>query len=249
MSRRRIICEGPDDRSALRELLVRHFGLQVKRGTAPALEKVETLVPRGQAGPAVEIVIAGSKEKVRAQAIASEQYSSASDPIETLGLCFDPNGQSEAQWRSWLAAGLAPLTPQTAGDGWTVATVAGRARLLPLPWFSPAPVRYALPDHHNLERVAIHALAEAYPSLAPAIARWVDELPGLGGTPSWKTALRLWNAVVHPDAAGASFLDKVCGQDHQTGLRVRALLDGTLLWRGLADIAAPPPAPPPVPAA
>lgn len=245
MTLRRILCEGPDDRAALRELLTRGFEMKVRpRASSPPDARVE-LVPKAGGDLLVEIVVAGSDEKVLARAVEAEQFGSPATPVEILGLCFDPNGRTqEEQWRAWIEAGLRPLNPQPVGDGWRVSGPLGAASVLPLPWQSPRALpHYGLPDKHSLERIVIQALAEVHHDKHCAIADWTCRLSELKVDQRWvwKSALRLWNALVHPDVSGAALFDQLCGQDHAVGGGVRAVLEGTPLWLGLSAIAATPP--------
>lgn len=248
MSRRRIFCEGVDDRAALRGLLRRGFGLQSRPGPASATESKPSqgapmeFVPKQGGLPLVLLGVSGDRSKVLAQAVDIAKFGSPSEPAHILGLSFDPNGDPQAAWRQWIVAGFRELNPREDGDGWRVDTPAGPTRVLPLPWESQrASLNYDLPDKQSLERIAVQALAEAYPDRHDAVGRWMAEVPRLGVPERWrwKSALRLWNALVRPDtSADASLLDQVFEQDHQVRDRVIELLKGTVLWRGLEAITA-----------
>jgi hypothetical protein len=234
VTRRRILFEGPDDRSALRELLTRAFSAG-RRKVQPTSEKREEL--ETPAGDVVELVLAGSRDQVLLRAADLSTYGSPSDPVVRVGLSFDPNGDPD--WRAWIERGLAGRSPVRTMDGdWQLVGPGGPVLLVPLPW-TGGDLHYGLPDVQNLERVAVHALAQAHAAEHALVARWLGEARGSGRTPSWKAAVRLWNALLHPDVAGAGFFDKVFGQDRSLGGQVRADLAGTELWRGLTLLTSP----------
>jgi hypothetical protein len=72
--------------------------------------------------------------------------------IDRIGLCVDPEGDSLDALRTAIGAKI-PNAKATEW-GWTFE---GRELVL-LPWFVASPVFDGLPDRHDLERVAIHAL-------------------------------------------------------------------------------------------
>lgn len=101
MRRTLILCEGADDRAALREIVGRNFGFS-KSSTAASRNETFAL---GDA--TLEFVVAGDKERVLRLASEALLANSPSHPVMRLGLSFDPNGHVETDWRRWIEAGLA----------------------------------------------------------------------------------------------------------------------------------------------
>jgi hypothetical protein len=154
---------------------------------------------------------------------------SPSEPIERMGLSFDPNGHDEAEWRRWMEAGLEGLG--LARDGWSYQ--AGGVVLVPIPWEWPSPRHYGLPEKQSLERVAIDLLAATSAPQHELIAKWMGELSMAAHPVSWKTAARLWNALVRPDAAEHGFFGQVFGQHAPTRDLLAQRLPGTSLGEAL----------------
>jgi hypothetical protein len=95
-----LLCEGSDDLSALREILDRIFGF----ARAPSIRPDDKRETWAQGDIVVELVLAKDRERVLSTAASLLSSNSPSDPATSLGLCFDPNGQDEAAWRSWIEA-------------------------------------------------------------------------------------------------------------------------------------------------
>lgn len=115
-------------------------------------------------------------------------------------------------------------------DSWQETTV------VPLPWIAETPIFDDLPDLQNLERVLVGALHVAHPERSNVIEGWLNEVSERGWGQNWKTAAKLWHAVVYPKA---EMYDKVAGQDHAVGAKLVEILQGTLLWSGLERAFAP----------
>src|SRR5205823_5035533 len=110
---------------------------------------------------------------------------------------FDPNGDDEASWRTWIESGLRTLVPRRAGWNYVCSRPERTdVTIIPLPWLWPSPGRYDLPDNHCLERVAIDLLSTAYEKYNLRVGRWIDELRADNVEVTWKVAARLWNALV-----------------------------------------------------
>ena len=233
MSRLYLLCEGPEDLAALRETLKGRFGfLKMTGDNLPRREQWS----RGDL--TLELVAVEGKAQVVQKAVTITLADSAHDPIVRFGLSFDPNGQAEEKWRSWLEEALRDLSLSRTGWDYT-ARPAGRVPLEvhPIPWSWTGSPRYGLDDSHCLERIAVDVLATESSLQHERVARWMDELrAGAGVPPTWKTAARLWNALVLPEVSGAGFYSKVFGQRAETARLFGEKLPTTELGTALAKL-------------
>src|SRR6266853_2015629 len=93
-------------------------------------------------------------------------------------------------------------------DGWRYVTTDPSGldvSIVPIPWVWPSSAHYGCVDQHNLERIAIDLLSAVHPTQHDRVSRWIAELRDAGEEISWKSAARLWNAQVLPEASGAGF--------------------------------------------
>jgi hypothetical protein len=179
----------------------------------------------------IDLVVAQDRERVLRTAANLLTGDSPSDPLDALGLSFDPNGDDERKWRSWIEAAL-PV--RSTGAHYVATSVAGaEVTVVPLPWHWPSPAHYGLPDHHCLERLAIDVLAAVYPQFHDFVKRWLSELRGSGIDVTWKSAIRMWNGAVESDTSGAGFYAKILGQNASTHRVLRERLPGTPLSAAL----------------
>lgn len=238
MSARRIFCEGPDDRSALRELNTRGgFGRTKDR----TVSRSSTGPDRGdvfkkEGSEDLELTVAGDKERVFVRALdLAFESASPSDPLTMVGLSFDPDDEAEPRWRRRIENAFSAWAPvrETGGDGYILTGPFAPIVIVPLPWSMGAKPHAALPDKHCLERVAGHSLSTVHVPLAKLVDKWLAEARDHGRAPSWKMAARFWNGLVLAEVSGAAFFDKVFGQERSLGEACRNELAGSMLWRGL----------------
>ncbi len=240
MSTRRIFCAGPDDRSALRELIGRGGFSRTLRKPVPAEERGRTVFIK-PGSEDLEITIAGDDDRVPPVALdVVFAHGSPSEPVHLFGLSFDPEERDETAWRRAIETTFREQNPIRipGADGYALTGPFGPVTLLPLPWWDPAKAHPELTEKQCLERIAGHALATVHPNLGELVDQWLPQAREAGRPPSWKMAARFWNGLVHADASGAGFFDKVFGQDHALGEGVRRALQGSMLWRGLEQLCA-----------
>lgn len=232
MTARRIFCEGPDDRSALRELISRGFTRKIAALPGNTTIKGVRLTRAGAED--VELADAGSRDKVlmRARDVALES-GSPSSPVRLVGLSFDPDSDDESTWRAWIERAFMSWNPQPQSGGWLLEGPFGPVELIPLPWSITSTAHASLPDKQSIERVTAQIVASVHPDLAVLVDRWLSEASSAGRVPSWKMSARFWNGLLAEDVSGPSFFDKVFGQEPTLRSALDQVLRGTLLWRGL----------------
>ena len=138
--------------------------------------------------------------------------------VDRIGLCVDPEGDSLETLRSAIGTKIPNAT--VTEWGWKLE---GRELLL-LPWFVQSPVFDGLPDRHDLERLAIHALRVREPAAAALVEPWMVQLAGRSeGHRSWKAAMHLFNAVVQPKRSEDGFYAWLFEQPDLAGAAIDAL--------------------------
>jgi hypothetical protein len=224
VSKRLLLCEGPEDLAALREILHVHFS--ATRTEEPNPNSSSKVEQWSVGGKTIRLINALDRQRVLRFAVELITSDSPSDPIEWVGLSFDPNGDDEARWRAWLEKGLQRLNLRRTGSSYE-ANPPERIPLgiIPLPWLSTGPVHYGLSNSQCLERCAIDALSATYPNHHRRVEKWINELrtEQPAHPPSWKTAARLWNALSLPDVSGQGFYSQVFGNHEPLRL---AILEG-----------------------
>lgn len=236
MSRRiLILCEGPADVAGLRELLSRRWGFDVLPATSlPAVGDVRRQAMKSRREDLVLVVQAAKGRTALPAAWTREvRANSPSEPYGALGVCFDPNGDSERRWRELLfeKAWSEPLVPNADGD-----YQVNSLPVVPLPWSSESPVCSGLEDWHSLDRIIVTAARVANPPLVSVVDQWIDQLRSLGREVSWKTAARLWHAVLFPDRNVPDVASQTFGQDAALWSAADPLLRGGTLWLGMSRL-------------
>jgi hypothetical protein len=227
-----VLCEGPDDERVLRELARRQFSCD-KPDDIP--ERSWHTVLRNDHWERIDIRPVDGRDALRQQAINLIELQKYEERITCLCISFDPDGDVESTWRKTLFESIeieGYETTEREGiyvvkslDSWQETTV------VPLPWIAETPIFDDLPDQQNLERVLVGALHVAFPERSQVIEGWLNDVSARGWGQNWKTAAKLWHAVAYPKA---ELCTKVAGQDDVVGAKLVELLQGTLLWSGLA---------------
>jgi len=232
--RRLVLCEGPDDIVALREIGLSLFGAEVQRnppwaGPAGETRKLFLTIQGGD----VEITAVERAKSGLAGALATKLHglpvdNSSDDPnaLERITVLFDPDDEPTEKLCARLADEVAANAKAWKLDGssgdWVARRDAGRDVIVrAVRWRSPGEVVGGLPNLQNLERLLCHVAALAYPTEAEMVERWLGEISKAGKKPSWKAALHLWSALVEPKSDPvAKFLrqNKICRPHVQPAL-------------------------------
>jgi hypothetical protein len=250
VSRRMVLCEGPDDVAALREIAMGIFGAVTPRpGVAWAESKAGAAgQARGQlllAGRArIEIRAVKNAKSQIAKALATE-LAQLPPQVESDGelrtrqvaALFDPDDEGAERFfrdveREVKRGATAWRLTELRGGVWMARRQSGERLLLrAVPWRGPGSPADGLADHQNLERLLCAIAARAYPAEAAMVERWLTEMSRMRATPpGWKAALHLWCALVEEKAsdanAAARFLhqNKVCLPCVEPALREVSLL-------------------------
>jgi hypothetical protein len=244
MTLRHVLCEGPDDLTALREIALYAFGAQIERAPAQVSAGGEARQAILRTGNTKTMIIVGRGGKTRLPVeLAADlaqlppQMSPQDEAaVEMIAVVFDPDGDPEETFHKEIEAKVADaapgwsLSPEGAG-AWIATRGAGeRVGVRAIPWRAPGGVVDGLADHRNLERVLCAVLVRAYPGEAQIVGRWLTEIHAQGRAPGWKAALHLWCALVKESAnelnAAAQFLrqDKACKPHSLDVLREVGLL-------------------------
>ena len=235
MSLRYVLCEGPDDLTALREIGLHAFGAQMdrqssQRGAGAGGEARKALLRTAAAR--IEIVAGRSGKSALPKEIAAylAQLPPQIEPqgeatVANLAVVFDPDGDPEASFHRDIEKTVVAqatdwtLAPKSPG-AWTATRQPGEVvELVAIPWRAPGGVVDGLPDYRNLERVLCAVLARAYQAEAVIVERWLTEIQSR--KPAWKAALHLWCALVDEKATELNVAARVLHQN--TACRPHAL--------------------------
>lgn len=235
MSWRFIVCEGIDDLRAIRGIAQRCYGYTRWMGEAGRFRgQSEVLRVEGE-DRVVEI--ANGRDRLRAAREARELLRESDGHIGAVGLLIDPDKDNDASLRAFVdAEALHELEWRPdASLAHVVHVESAFGETTPFTWLGwDTPRSFdGLPDDvRMLERTAIAILQDARPDDAGLVLQLLQALQDAGRATSWKTAHRLFNAVMKP-ATEVGFVDQVFGQDKRTRTHLPAVLAETVLGERL----------------
>jgi hypothetical protein len=245
--RRLVLCEGPADIAALREIGISFFGakpLPIPRSAGAAGENRKLLLLIE--GSEVEITAVQRAKSGLPAALAIKLHglpveNSSDDPnaLERITVLFDPDDESPEETCVRLAAEVSANAKAWKLDGspgdWVARRNGNQAVILrAVSWRSPGNVVDGLPDWQNLERLLCHVTAVAYPSEAKIVERWLGEISGPGKKPSWKAALHLWCALVEPKSDESNAAARFLHQNQTCRPHARAAIEQVSLFKDLS---------------
>lgn len=216
---RAIVCEGPDDLGVLREMVnkaastqgltERVKGQKWERRKGLRLETPNLLLSLVAAG--------GAKSDLARQTLDTAEGKAITRP-DMIGVVFDPDKDSSNKEFEFFIKDYNKLsrgerrgsTLQSKGNDHIVNINRREVTILHAAWRADSPVTFdKIPDEHDLERVLIGGILDAY--RGKDIAGWAEEsttkLIDLVKDHGWKRAFRIWNAALEPKAE--SFADKL----------------------------------------
>ena len=177
--KRVVLCEGPSDITALREIAISLFGAKVLRnppsaGPGGVSRKLLLAIQANEVEiTAVERAKSGLPEALATQLLGLPVEDRATDPnaLERITVLFDPDDESPEKMYARLAAQVSAEAKAWKLEGkpgdWVARRDASESvALRAVPWRSPGDVVDGLPDYQNLERLICHIAASAYPDQA-----------------------------------------------------------------------------------
>ena len=244
--RRLVLCEGPADIAALREIGISFFGakpLPIPRSAGAAGENRKLLLLIE--GSEVEITAVQRAKSGLPEALATKLHglpveNSSDDPnaLERITVLFDPDDEPADKMYAKLADEVAATAKAWKLDGdpgdWVARRSVQTVILRAVPWRSPGNVVDSLPDWQNLERLLCHVAAVAYPTEAKIVERWLGEISEAGKKPVWKAALHLWCALVEPKADESNAAAQFLHQNQTCRPHARAAIEQVSLLKDLS---------------
>ena len=235
MNPRLIFCEGNDDLTALRELIVRDCARSSPDpsrrfpGDRSAQEFVDADLPD------VHLVDAKGKAKLPRRVVSELTAPSPGLRFDVIGVSFDPDAVSSRAPSEWVRTNCIPKEARTeeTEHGWQVMVEDRTTEVITLAWHLGDVFDRLHEDEYNLERAALDVLAKGAKRQAAVVDDLLNYLQGKKIQTSWKTALKLWNAVRKPNTDGPGFLAQVFGQDPKLRVAKEALLRDTPLLAAL----------------
>jgi uncharacterized protein YegP (UPF0339 family) len=222
MARILIVCEGSDDRTALREYLTDLTTPSWPTGAA--LKRNKELSGKGRlerfeiGTHVLEVIEAEDKGRLAGRVLENAAPSTGAARDAVL-VSFDPDDETgparefaffEKQFKAAATKAGSQAALQREPDGtYRFKLQAHTIELLALPWRTPTnPGFDGLSDEQNLERVLIEGIVAglaATPELEWATSA-ATSLRELASDHDWKRALRIWNAALVPKTAEHSFI-------------------------------------------
>lgn len=253
MTVRRILCEGPEDIAALREIATRHFGAKPERGGGPSGAGQERAVTLTLANGS-KVMASTAKGAKSALAPALAEFLEGLPPLagdpspdrySRVLVLFDPDADSIGTFCDGLEDAvritkwtLHPLTSGRPGRGWWARRDPGERLLVEArAWSTTGDVLDGLADEQNLERVLCQVLARAYPDDVEWVAARLDEIrQRRDKVPRWKAAVHLWCALVDDKADELSAPARFLGQHKACKPHVRDVLETGGVLRDLRGV-------------
>jgi hypothetical protein len=245
--KRVVLCEGPADIAALREIGRSLFGAQsrpIPLSAGPAGESRKLFL--SIQGSEVEITAVPRAKSGLAEALATKLHglpveNSSDDPnaLERITVLFDPDDESPDKMYARLADEVATNAKAWKLDGnpgdWFARRDASQAVIVrAVHWRSPGGVVDGLPDLQNLERLLCRVTAVAYPTEAKTVERWLSEISEAGKKPSWKAAIHLWCALVEPKGDESNIPARFLHQNQTCRPHARAAIEQVSLFKDLS---------------
>jgi hypothetical protein len=222
---RLIICEGRHAVAALTSILESAFSCcRVRGGPTPNWYRP----PRGS-GQTIRELQAQSSEQIFVHGLAGKpnlfeafKLRLASQFIQDttmIAINFDPNGQSESQWRQAIESRFPPDC-KVARNGWNYGLVVENApvTIVPVPWLAPSTSLSAgFQDTQSLYRTISSSLEAALPEKNNLITSWLNEAASAGPAVDWKALCWYWMAAWFPNDECEFFFERVMslGPIHQ----------------------------------
>jgi hypothetical protein len=245
--RRVVLCEGPEDITAIREIAILLFEAKTTSTQTPGAAGQPRKLSLNIQGCDVEIT-AGRRGKsglpeelaTKLLGLSVDNLGSAPNALQQITVLFDPDEeprhrmyarleeQIAAEAKSWKLEGQPGdwIARRNASE-----TVVVRA----VHWRSPGSVVDGLPDYQNLERLICYVAAKAYPQEAKMVERWLGEISAADKEPCWKAALHLWCALVEHKADERNAAARFLHQNDTCRPHVREAIQEVSLFRDLSQ--------------
>ncbi len=265
MTKRIVLCEGPDDLNALRavaQLLrwakpaqtIAHGAGHDRLSTLQAGDaSIEIKVPskaRGATGEGKSVLagsVAGELRDLRPQVSPTDEAC-----VSLIAVVFDPDASSPESFYQEIAATIGAqasawsLANSAAAGVWSATRAPDEqpVEVRAVPWRAPGGVLDGLPDHINLERLLCAVASRAYPGEVEHVARWLTEInerrSHRGSKPTtWKAAIHVWLALVYEKADEHNAAARFLHQQDECRPHVQPVLDDVGLVADLRPLLGP----------
>lgn len=262
MTTRWILCEGPEDVAAVREIATRFFGAKkdsARGGLSPGAGREErlrtprqalirlTAVPNAKSALPEQLAAALSGMPPQTGAWGDER-------VRRLVVLYDPDEEGELRFvgrlgdalrtkaADWTIQGLSSQR----GGAWLMRRADAKILVRALAWRADGDDHRDLPRVQNLERVLCRVLGLAYPAEVEIIDRWLAEIGRWRGSDpkrramKWKASIHLWSALVADHATMQGAPDQFLGQHDPCKPHVELVLRESGLYREFARLCAGP---------
>jgi len=265
MTRRLILCEGPDDLNALRAVaqILRWARSPATGGPGAGQERVvllqagdariEIKVPsksRGAVGEGKSVLARTAAEMLRE--LPPQVGSPDESYVSLVAVVFDPDEKPAEDFHAELERSVRThslawtLTRAGTASTWRAQREAGEeVEIRAVHWRAPGDVLDGLPDHTNLERLMCAVAAKAWPDEVEHVARWLGEINGRRQAgqrkpATWKAAIHVWLAAVYDKADESNAASRFLHQQDECKPHIQSILDDVGLVADLRPLLGPP---------
>lgn len=247
---RRVLCEGPEDISALREIAKRYFQAESITSPTSGAGQERTAMLRTVEGQLVRITAGtGGKSSLPANVatllagLPPQQGQRGDDRTASVSVIFDPDDDRASTFYSDVDSTVLRDAPTwqlkeiTPGRFRASRGAAERVLIRLIHWRADNTVLNGLPDVQDLDRLLCQIAGSAYPADETLVRGWLAQIAQRPGrAPKWKAAVHLWCALIEERATEVSAAARFLGQNAQCAAKAPNVLAQLSLWRDLRRI-------------
>lgn len=176
-----LLCEGYDDRSFWKGLLLRMGCKDERKPRGKRYQKTDVYSFRSPGGAVVYVVPA--QQAIGVTDLAKDELRSRVDkPFSRMILNVDIDVRTVEDARRAVANAVREVDETAVEEAGEFLLDGGRTRVSFVPWFvDPTAAQGGVPEQQTLERLVCLALARVYPGRAAALAEWLRTRPDPDG--------------------------------------------------------------------
>lgn len=264
MTKRFILCEGPDDMNALRAVgLIMGWAEPATTATGVGAGQERAMLLKAAAVtisvsvPSKNRGATGEGKSALARSLADNLAALPPRPdpndessVSLLSVVFDPDDEPASHFHVQLERAIREharewtLDEASSPGVWRAHRSAEEIDIRAVHWRAPGEELAGLPDHANLERLLCAVLAKAYPEDKKLVAGWLTQIrkrqQSVGRKlVGWKGAIHVWLATVYEKADDINAAARILHQQKECKLHVEPALIETGLLDDLRPLLAP----------
>jgi len=229
-----ILCEGYDDRSFWKGLLLRMGSVDERKLKGKRYQKTDVYAFRSPGGAVVYVVPA--QQSIGLLELAKDELQSRVEkPFSRMILNLDIDARTVEDARRSIASTVREVDGAAVEQASEFLLDGGRTRVAFVPWFLdlPAPLD-GVPQQQTLERMVCAALARVYPARAAALAEWIRGRPEPAGKEHKAHAWSFYAGWY--TRHGTGFFYESIWKDASVAAELESMLRASGVWR-ILDLA------------